>query len=253
MALKLMQICQYFQHQEFPYFVVKLLWGENDQWVYKSLSKWDNKDVDIKALTKPLWINERLQVSGDTCLIPFSKIAVCDVECLILECQTITIEEFEILTGSGNVTALHLTKSFIQDKNGDNVPLEDIIEAVPKIELLRILHSTNSFVFHQKSAVEMLLPSSLKKLILWNVIEDFNIEECFKLIKKNQQINFRLYSYYEWTTEVTKTIQMLTDNLIEAWLPENEPPNISFQGQTFESKEKLRNLNVSHRTHKMSI
>uniref|UniRef100_A0A914PQ59 Uncharacterized protein n=1 Tax=Panagrolaimus davidi TaxID=227884 RepID=A0A914PQ59_9BILA len=97
-----------------------------------------NEDIDIKTLTKPLWITQRLQASGDTCLIPFSKIAVCDVEYLILESQTIALEEFQILAGSGTIAYLPLTNSFIKDENGENIPLEDIIQVLPKLETLRM-------------------------------------------------------------------------------------------------------------------
>uniref|UniRef100_A0AC34FLH2 Uncharacterized protein n=1 Tax=Panagrolaimus sp. ES5 TaxID=591445 RepID=A0AC34FLH2_9BILA len=150
MALKLMQLCKYFQHQEFPYFVVKSLFGKQQfGWQYQALNRKKGvfggpyQTIDLKSLDKKLWITEELSLlhwedTLETILIDsvLPKLGVCDFQFLSLNFQNITFKQFKILTASGNVTVLSLRNALIRDKNGDNVPLEDILEILPKIQEL---------------------------------------------------------------------------------------------------------------------
>ena len=59
MALKLMQICKYFQHKEFPYFVIKNIFVDPNFCKYTTLNdqKFDSENLDITT-TKKFWITE---------------------------------------------------------------------------------------------------------------------------------------------------------------------------------------------------
>uniref|UniRef100_A0A914PA15 Uncharacterized protein n=1 Tax=Panagrolaimus davidi TaxID=227884 RepID=A0A914PA15_9BILA len=148
MAVKLMQICKYFQHQKFPYFIIRTLeWNENFGWRYqamiKSVGVWPNfQTLDLDTLDQKLWIIKALNITHteDTSLINslIPKLAVCDIYELTLDNQDIKHEHFQILANAGNITYLALKDTFIKDKNGSNVPLEDIFTVVPNVERLNM-------------------------------------------------------------------------------------------------------------------
>uniref|UniRef100_A0AC34FCT7 Uncharacterized protein n=1 Tax=Panagrolaimus sp. ES5 TaxID=591445 RepID=A0AC34FCT7_9BILA len=136
MALKLMQICKYFQ---FPYFVINTLEGNYGGWRYRQEDSYSYRNIDIKNLSKKLWVTRKLGFWNNNVLIPLlPKIAVSDFYFLSLKNQNITFNEFKFLTAAGNVTEVFLYDSLIKDESDHNVPLEDILECLPKIEKLRM-------------------------------------------------------------------------------------------------------------------
>uniref|UniRef100_A0A914Y9J6 Leucine-rich repeat domain-containing protein n=1 Tax=Panagrolaimus superbus TaxID=310955 RepID=A0A914Y9J6_9BILA len=163
-------------------------------WLYQPLNRGQGvfakpyQSFDLKRLEKSLWITEGLflehwEASFESILIDslLPKLVVCDIYLLHLTFQNISFEQFQILTAAGNVTKLNLRNSLIKDKNGDNVPLEDILETIPKIENLTLDGYTNSFVCHQNAAKKV--PLSLQLLTVQQSDENFNFEGCFKFIQ----------------------------------------------------------------------
>uniref|UniRef100_A0A914PBN0 Uncharacterized protein n=1 Tax=Panagrolaimus davidi TaxID=227884 RepID=A0A914PBN0_9BILA len=124
------------------------------------------------------------------------------------------------------------------------VPLEDILEVVPNIKQLDIDTNANSFVSHQNAVQKV--PSSLKKIYLLHIEKDFNFEECFKFIQNRQEIELEFRCGRDWPNEVVKSVQQLTDTLIDAFLPQFKPPSIYFKGQSKKSRKNLRILKYSY-------
>uniref|UniRef100_A0A914PG19 Uncharacterized protein n=1 Tax=Panagrolaimus davidi TaxID=227884 RepID=A0A914PG19_9BILA len=114
MALKLMQVCKYFQHKKFPYRVIK---GISREWdlvdvdeaieyytVFEAEESFDINTLDIFDDCS-VWITNSVDFY---CRInPFSsflsKIAVCEAKGVDFQYQTLTLEEFKILSSSGTL------------------------------------------------------------------------------------------------------------------------------------------------------
>uniref|UniRef100_A0A914Q9Z7 Uncharacterized protein n=1 Tax=Panagrolaimus davidi TaxID=227884 RepID=A0A914Q9Z7_9BILA len=150
-ALKLMQICKYFQHQEFPFFVVKELILGN-RWRYRTLPGYPLKPknyVTGKFCDQPfdVWVAESLslamsswsKVLYDDCwgqMLP--KLAVHDVKCLSFDHVSITFREFKVLNDGGKVSSLNLKSAFIRDESHEIVPLENLFECLPNLKDLEM-------------------------------------------------------------------------------------------------------------------
>uniref|UniRef100_A0A914YVP0 Uncharacterized protein n=1 Tax=Panagrolaimus superbus TaxID=310955 RepID=A0A914YVP0_9BILA len=248
LAFRLMFVCKYFQHQEFPYLIVEGLRGEDDQWNYLPLLDdtiaFVYEYIDLETTTKKLWITRGLDLTcnDNWAITLLPKIAVCDIRELNLCYQNITFEELKVLTASKTLTKLNLSNAFIKDENSENVPLEDILEAIPEIESVGIRINGNAFVTHQ-NAIEK-VSTNLNNLNVWEIDDkDFKFEECFKFIQRKQEIQFSFQcDDSNFSDEIRQKLQLLTDNLFERWETRNPPPHISFQSQTAESKDKLEEL-----------
>jgi hypothetical protein len=242
-ALKLMQICKYFQHPEFPYFVMRQLQGSVSYgWRYQPLLFEIYENLDFESCQNKLWITEELHIfdnhKSKMLLSLLPKIAVCDVLILHLIVNNITFEQFKLLTAAGNVLELLLQETIIKNENDEIIPLENIFDDLPNLHKLALSRSTNSFYSHEHATSK--IPSNLQTLQLHNISETFNLEECFKFIQFNQQIHF--YIHHFENRLLSKRLQTCTDILLQSWSPENPRPNISFKKQTTESREKLKEL-----------
>lgn len=137
MALKLMQICKFFQHHQFPYFVVKVLETETNGSTYISYTGTTFQKIYFDTLTKKLWITEGLWLWGNNPISSLlSKIAVYDFNHLSLCNQIISFKEFKFLNAGGKVIELYLSNIIVKDENDEKIPLEDIIEVIPNINEL---------------------------------------------------------------------------------------------------------------------
>uniref|UniRef100_A0AC35G269 Uncharacterized protein n=1 Tax=Panagrolaimus sp. PS1159 TaxID=55785 RepID=A0AC35G269_9BILA len=150
-ALKLMQCNKYFQQQPFPYFVVKAVRSRESGLRFLRLKPDPNRTgcmrwhfgenwcrLYIDSLKQKLWITEKFEFDGNDGFlrILLSKIAVFDVKKLILKyLNAVTFEMFKLFS-SGNVQELTLINTKIRDKNGVDVPLEELLQCVSKLENL---------------------------------------------------------------------------------------------------------------------
>uniref|UniRef100_A0AC34G558 Uncharacterized protein n=1 Tax=Panagrolaimus sp. ES5 TaxID=591445 RepID=A0AC34G558_9BILA len=216
-APKTMQICKYFQYPDF--FAVKTMEGNDQGWRYRSRLDINNRNMDLQALTSKIWITEELVICSEMALIfLLPKIRIYSLELTNFD---IPFDEFKILTAAGKIRTLKLKGIFVIDENGDDVPMEDILKEVPKIEDLILERDVNSFISPKN------VPSSLKKIMVWDVKEGFDFETCFKLIKNNPQIFFIFYC--SLPAGVQEKLRILTDSLEESWPAEYPSPQITFK------------------------
>uniref|UniRef100_A0A914PAY3 Uncharacterized protein n=1 Tax=Panagrolaimus davidi TaxID=227884 RepID=A0A914PAY3_9BILA len=90
--------------------------------------------IDLETVSKNIWISDHFHIHGENSLIAycFPKIIVVDIYYLILAQQSITFEQFTFL--GKKVRFLELEDTFIKNANGEDISLEDILNAVPFIE-----------------------------------------------------------------------------------------------------------------------
>uniref|UniRef100_A0A914QDE9 Uncharacterized protein n=1 Tax=Panagrolaimus davidi TaxID=227884 RepID=A0A914QDE9_9BILA len=134
MSVKLMNICKYFKHREFPFFVIKLIKHWFGQWTYITL---DNTTVTTNTLAEipdNLWITERIIVSINE--IDFTtfinKIIVSDVESIHFVSQTIPFNKFKHLCA--NVKNFTSISSYLKDDEGNDICLDEVLESLPNLE-----------------------------------------------------------------------------------------------------------------------
>uniref|UniRef100_A0AC34F725 F-box domain-containing protein n=1 Tax=Panagrolaimus sp. ES5 TaxID=591445 RepID=A0AC34F725_9BILA len=210
MSLKLMQVCKYFQHVKFPYFVVKNIYGKDFVSMYSVLG---NNDLRIwqRADEAPdnLWITDTIfsdQV-GMNFMSLFSlyahllieasfiskiiqKIVVCDIKKLELHGQDLTLKEFKFLTASGKIQDLSFSSTLIKEENGGVVFMDTILDCLP------------------------------------------NVESIFLLAVSQASPNF----------PHMQQLQNYVDQLVRAGSTQHPPPVISFPGQSEQSKTGLMKL-----------
>uniref|UniRef100_A0AC34FKH0 Uncharacterized protein n=1 Tax=Panagrolaimus sp. ES5 TaxID=591445 RepID=A0AC34FKH0_9BILA len=138
MCLKLMQVCKYFRHKEFPYFVVKDITAFDDTFYYTLLNRESHEWESIEEIPEKLWITNSISTDLPpefkfiSQLVP--KIAVCEAKKIILEYENITIDEFKVLCSS-SVKKIKLKRINIDgDENVEVVPLEMILDSVPNVK-----------------------------------------------------------------------------------------------------------------------
>uniref|UniRef100_A0A914P5E2 Uncharacterized protein n=1 Tax=Panagrolaimus davidi TaxID=227884 RepID=A0A914P5E2_9BILA len=137
-SLKLMQICKYFQHKEFPYFVIKKIYGDDEVWNYRTLDgQIYHNFVDI---SKPIWITDAITLMSSKVLpILLSKVVVCDIKILNLSIfSCLQWNEFKFLTASGKIEIFTLEATKILDAEGNQACLEELLKCLPNVKTLQM-------------------------------------------------------------------------------------------------------------------
>uniref|UniRef100_A0AC34F7W4 F-box domain-containing protein n=1 Tax=Panagrolaimus sp. ES5 TaxID=591445 RepID=A0AC34F7W4_9BILA len=117
----------------------------------------------------------------------FDKIVGCHLkEIFLSECGSLTLQEFQILMGSQNITTIYFTnhdEPCVVDVDGKPLPLEDILEAVPKAADIKIKPC-----FVTSETLPKLLLNRKQKfmsLSLNNINEALDSKLFFEFMKKN--------------------------------------------------------------------
>uniref|UniRef100_A0AC35F5Y5 DUF38 domain-containing protein n=1 Tax=Panagrolaimus sp. PS1159 TaxID=55785 RepID=A0AC35F5Y5_9BILA len=237
MSLKLMQCHKYFQHQEFPYFIIKSFEYDDDEWNFITL----NDEVHLyngvegieKLTTKKLWITENIILLDNIVSRLIPKIVVCDILWLKLYNQKMTYDEFKFLTASGNVEILELCNTDITHKNGDFVDVHTLLGCVPNIFefFLRnkdspLIHSDSGKAFYKNNTTN-LMRVKLEK------ISFLDFENFKKFMKQNPHISYSLdiSANNSLSSEEFQVLEDYVEEIIysrETYFP---PPYITFLGQ----------------------
>uniref|UniRef100_A0A914PVD6 F-box domain-containing protein n=1 Tax=Panagrolaimus davidi TaxID=227884 RepID=A0A914PVD6_9BILA len=244
---KLMKVCKYFQQKEPFFFPIKSLCIYKNNATYSLLNGTESAVIPFKSLPSNLWITKELTFYFD---LPkslsdiFSKISVSDVRELWLKSGKILFKDFKFLTDEGRIRLLKFNGTVVIFHQNDEilVPLETILICVPKIE--HIVFANNIVPsFHSNTSAKNLILPKLKKFVLMEFNENFNLELFFDFIKKHKNTEFEvIIKKQEFSPEFTKQLQIQLDKLIKQWSPKYEPISFTFPNQTADSSVALAKL-----------
>ena len=147
---------------------------------FSPVSKFNIQNVNDK-----FWIYRKFSVIDRrnrflaSSIIP--KIHRCDVSELTLENQKITFDDFKALTSSGLIEHFRIDNTSMKDKDGVRVPIEKMIELLPKLQKLRYYNDKPSrWIKPPGSAANLVaIPhfSKIKQFHMHVIPESFNFEE----------------------------------------------------------------------------
>uniref|UniRef100_A0AC34FCG2 Uncharacterized protein n=1 Tax=Panagrolaimus sp. ES5 TaxID=591445 RepID=A0AC34FCG2_9BILA len=255
-SLKLMKVCKYFKHKNFPFFTVRKIENINHNvWEYWTLDGKKYEVDGLENLPNNLWITKKIRLYR--CLdLPtlFRKITVCDIKYLILhDCSpTILFQDFKLLTSSGNVEEFALYGSVVKYENGDAVPFEAILECLPSIVSMTL--NIDFPPIYSMEAANAAVSKAWKYFEFTTNFEMSHFGTFATFMIQNQQIEYFLsfeYSpreegYPEVSQEYVDKIEGLIVEIIKNWSPQNSPPLINFTEQLRDSYEALNNLHHLH-------
>uniref|UniRef100_A0A914P7A5 Uncharacterized protein n=1 Tax=Panagrolaimus davidi TaxID=227884 RepID=A0A914P7A5_9BILA len=219
MALKLMKVCKYFQHENgFPFLVVKDIVHVGPTW---SLVALDNKEITAESLET---ISDKLWIVGDVTIYAgpkavanlLLKSVVLNIEELFLYDQNITMDEFMALNDGETVEICYLKQSTITSENDEIVSLEDILECLPNARFIDF--GNKALSIKSLEAAETKISSKLERLTL-------------SVDSKNFDVNHQKIQYAIWFCGISKvdydqTIAPFTDKIVQEWSPDYQVPKI---------------------------
>uniref|UniRef100_A0AC34FDI6 DUF38 domain-containing protein n=1 Tax=Panagrolaimus sp. ES5 TaxID=591445 RepID=A0AC34FDI6_9BILA len=234
MALKLMKCNKYFQHSEFPYFVVRSAryYGDEDVWRLFRLDSELHIHEGLESIQKMFWITQCISVYRLSTSVSnlISKIAVCDIKYLELKNQNILFDEFKFLTSSGTVETLYFLETTIKDENGQRVFIDQFFKLLPNVKDFSIIeHGTDLFSPNFINIVAEINTTKLKRICLAE-ISYLDYERFSFFMKKNPHIFYEL-AIHETSVEEIRALEKYVQEIIDNGVTEFPPPCISFYGQ----------------------
>uniref|UniRef100_A0A914PFQ0 Uncharacterized protein n=1 Tax=Panagrolaimus davidi TaxID=227884 RepID=A0A914PFQ0_9BILA len=241
MSLKLMKICKYFQHQQFPYFVIKnlrLTYGKFHY--YSTLNDESHYCRNIEEIPNNLWITNLVLAFWPNSLTHLiSKISFCEAKKVFLKDENISFDHFEVLVSS--VKQLELKHTKIYDDIVDTVPLEMILESLPSVEDINFVSTIPSFSSIE-AAKQVVLPN-LRNFEFGGISNGFNIDAFIEFMDKHKNVKFDLSFFCDLQPfPHVQKLQGFVDEIIATADLQYPPPIINFSCETFESWNALMAL-----------
>uniref|UniRef100_A0A914P9I6 Uncharacterized protein n=1 Tax=Panagrolaimus davidi TaxID=227884 RepID=A0A914P9I6_9BILA len=244
MSVKLMKICKYFKHREFPFFVIKLIKHCFGEWTYITL---DNITITTNSLAEipdNLWITERIIVSIEE--IDFTafinKIIVSDAESIHFVSQTIPFNKFKHLCA--NVKNFNSISSYLKDDDGNDICLDEVLESLPNLEALYLnLHCPTITSLER---VNRVVSPKLKVFRLDNFLENFNFGMFADFMLQHPDIKYTINSNQHLTAEYMLQLQIHVSRIISEWDCQFLPPKIDYFQQSHTSINALALLHQQY-------
>uniref|UniRef100_A0A914Q3V5 DUF38 domain-containing protein n=1 Tax=Panagrolaimus davidi TaxID=227884 RepID=A0A914Q3V5_9BILA len=251
LLLKLMQVSKYFWFKEFPFFVVKDIRYENDQWQYRGLKRPLQCEmcsnlfhpIDIEKITKKLWIVESFPIRPDYNLFStlVSKIAVCNITELVLY-DDLSLSELKLLNVN-EIKDAFFGGAIITQSNGDIVSVETILQLFPKAKNFCFdFYEAASFSFKPESTkniIKALKKSRIQSFKLENIPETFDFEAFFEFMHQNPAKRYYLDFSTNISAQYSRELQAAVNNFIENHFEDYTTVLISFFDQDDDSYEKF--------------
>uniref|UniRef100_A0A914PQE8 Uncharacterized protein n=1 Tax=Panagrolaimus davidi TaxID=227884 RepID=A0A914PQE8_9BILA len=246
---KLIQSCKYFFAKN-PVFVIDKLGHESNGWT--AFLNGIQKSIDFTKISSKLWITEKFD--GFNALNPpknvswiIPKLYKCDAKYLGLVNDVISYEDFLFL--SSNLEEIILYKCIVKKDNGSIVPLEKLVQVLPKIKSILFCENfdetsiTSNIV---KELLELQHFSKIDKFELQNIPEIFDIETFFTYLKKNKHTKFTITFVNSISETYKNRLKEIVDEIIETEKHDYKIPNIYFGGINIEKWEKLLSIFYKH-------
>uniref|UniRef100_A0A914QNL2 DUF38 domain-containing protein n=1 Tax=Panagrolaimus davidi TaxID=227884 RepID=A0A914QNL2_9BILA len=250
MAFKLMQVCKYFKHREFPFLVLKGLSKAADgSWNYSLFGQ--NKTVYTDTLDifadKSLWITNGifLYEKVDPFSSILSKIAVFKGNNLYLRNQSLTIDELKVLASSTSFEFVNIYNTTITDKTNEPIALESLLQILTDVTFLSFDQILPSFSSEQ-NATNVLVPN-LTLFEAHGLRETFNFQTFIAFMKAHPFVQCRLEydGQLNLSPEYKQQLEEYIFKLVDDNLFEYPPPLISFPEQT--SRDEMEKLHQRYR------
>ena len=145
--------------------------------------------LKIETLNEKLWIHDFLGVYDAqnefmaSLVIP--RIHRCDITNITLSYQTLSFEEFKKITSSGSVDSLYLGITTVKNDDGTIVPIEKLIELLPKLQMFDYYNVRGDDGFRAITSEtaanlnEIRHFFNIKSFTIKEIPEAFNIEAFF--------------------------------------------------------------------------
>uniref|UniRef100_A0A914PVU4 Uncharacterized protein n=1 Tax=Panagrolaimus davidi TaxID=227884 RepID=A0A914PVU4_9BILA len=244
---KLVQSCKYFFRMN-PILINEYICVLNYKSIGLKAVKEDGwKILDINNISSKCWItkgcygftgNNHHLVSS---LIP--KLYKCDAKRLDLGDQIITFDELMFL--ASNAEEIDLDGVVVKYEDGSLVPLEKVVEALPKIKTIRYSCTPSSPSVTGKTFKELMkIPHfmTLDYLKLWNVPEEFDLESFHIYMKKNERTEVKLKFGFPLSDEYIIRLYSIIDDIIATQNHDYKPPWIKFDGMDAETFDQLESI-----------
>ena len=154
----------------------------------------------IQNVNGKFWIYRKFSVIDHgnrflaSSIIP--KIHRCDVSELTLENQKITFDDFKALTSSGIIKYFEIHNTSMKDKDGVRVPIEKMIELLPKLQ--ELWYYNDQSITPGSAANLIAIPhfSKIKKLLMCVIPRFFKFEELLAA-QKVENCNRLLFDFFK--------------------------------------------------------
>ena len=183
---KLIRCCKYFwlKNPIITFSELKLTRGYGlGYWHAEEVNGFHNEmEKEMKSLKEKLWIYQALSVVNSqnkflaSTITP--KIYRCDLTHLRLSSQNITFTDFKMLASSGAVNILHLFETIVKKNDGAVVPIEELIELLPK------LRSFDYYNARPEDGLQTITSETAAKLVAlphFPKIKNFDIKQISEL------------------------------------------------------------------------
>uniref|UniRef100_A0A914PDB1 Uncharacterized protein n=1 Tax=Panagrolaimus davidi TaxID=227884 RepID=A0A914PDB1_9BILA len=242
---KLVQSCKYFFLKN-PILIFYKLRYINGGWDVMAEAEHGWKCIDIKNILIKCWITKGLYgFTGNnrivSSLIP--KLYKCDAKRLDLLNQIITFDELLFL--ASNAEEIDFDEVVVKYENGSVVPLEKVVEVLPKIKTIKYSCTPTSPSVTGKTFKELMkIPHfmTLDYFRLSNVPEEFDLECFYIYMKNNVRTKVRLYFGIPLSDGYKIRLNSIVDEIIATRNHEYSVPWIGFDGMDAEKFDKLESV-----------
>uniref|UniRef100_A0AC34FDU2 Uncharacterized protein n=1 Tax=Panagrolaimus sp. ES5 TaxID=591445 RepID=A0AC34FDU2_9BILA len=143
---------------------------------------------------------------------------------------------------ASNVENLFLLHSTVKYNDGTEVPLEKIVEQIPKVKSITLhFPPATSMITSQtmKELCEIPHFATLESIIFKEIPESFNLASFCSYMKKNK-LTYIILGFCDSISEGYKVqLEEIVDGILEAQTREYIIPNINFPGLDAEKYQKL--------------
>uniref|UniRef100_A0A914QW75 Uncharacterized protein n=1 Tax=Panagrolaimus davidi TaxID=227884 RepID=A0A914QW75_9BILA len=242
---KLVKSCKYFFLKN-PILILYKLRDTNFGWEAMAEAEDCWKRLDINNITSKFWIIEGFYgYTGSnhivSSLIP--KLYKCDAKWLDLVNQIITFDELLFL--ASNAEHFDFYGVVVKYEDGSLVPLEKVVEALPKIKTIEYTCTPTSPSVTGKTFRKLMnIPHfmTLDSLKLWNVPEEFDFECFYIYMKKNERTEVEVEFGFPLSDGYKIRLNSIVDEIIATQNHDYKPPWIDFDGMDEEKFDQLESI-----------
>uniref|UniRef100_A0A914QPT5 Uncharacterized protein n=1 Tax=Panagrolaimus davidi TaxID=227884 RepID=A0A914QPT5_9BILA len=240
---KLVKSCKHFFLKN-PILILYKLCSTSAGWEARAEDDW--KRLDIYNISSKFWITEGFYgFTGKNDLVSslIPKLYKCDAKMLHLFDQIITSDELLFL--ASNAEEIDFSEVVVKYADGSVVPLEKVVEVLPKIKTIRYCCTPTSPSVTGKTFKELMkIPHfmTLYSFKLWNVPEEFDLESYYIYMKNNERTKVKLEFGLPLSDGYKIRLNSIVDEIIATQNHDYFVPWIRFDGMDDEKFDRLESV-----------